>query len=126
MATVLVIDDSAEFRGILRTMLEEAGHRVIEAESGRAGAAAIEIGAIELIVTDIAMPDRRALEGLKQATRRRPSVPTVAISGGSRHVSAAESLSMARLAGATQILYKPFRKSELLSAVEAALTSKPP
>lgn len=126
MATVLVIEDCAESREILRGMLEGAGHRVIEADSRRSATAAIANDAIELIVTDILAPDLSELEVLRQVTHLRPNVPIVAISGGGAHISAVESLSIARLNGATQILYKPFRKKELLSAVKVALRSKPP
>lgn len=123
--TVLVVEERAELRAVLCGVLEEAGHRVLEATSSKAGVAAIETNSIELIVTDILMADLSGLDVVKQAVRRRPSVPIIAISGGGRHISAVESLLMARLTGATQILYKPFRKKELLSAVNDALGSKP-
>lgn len=121
MATVLVVEDCSEFRAAIKLMVESGGHRVIEAGDGRAGAAALGDEAVEVVITDILMPEMDGIEVLKEAARRRPALPVIAISGGGHLISAVESLSLARLSGARQVLYKPFRKHELLSAIDDAL-----
>jgi CheY-like chemotaxis protein len=55
-ATVLVVDDDAEARQIVRTILEESGHRVLEAADGSAGLAMLAQNSVQLVVLDLMMP----------------------------------------------------------------------
>jgi signal transduction histidine kinase/CheY-like chemotaxis protein len=55
-ATVLVIDDDAEARQIVRSILEEAGHRVVEAADGASGLQAVSAVQPQLVVLDLMMP----------------------------------------------------------------------
>ena len=52
MATILVIDDEAPVRTLLRTVLEQAGHEVTEASNGRLGLAAYREKPTDLVITD--------------------------------------------------------------------------
>jgi DNA-binding NtrC family response regulator len=121
MAHILVIDDNAEFREILRKHLEANGHRVSLAENGDRGLAILDQGSsIDMVLTDILMPQRDGVEVLRATKKRWPDLPVIAISGGG-WIGATELLSMAERLGADQILQKPVRRDDLISAVDAAL-----
>jgi CheY-like chemotaxis protein len=122
MAKVLVVDDVVEMRSMIRSMLESAGHNVTEANDGRA---AIKIlqgpDPIDVLVTDILMPEADGLEVIRAAAGR-PELGIIAISGGGNYMPAAVSLAMSEAFGARKVLFKPFRKQELLEAVSAVIT----
>jgi CheY-like chemotaxis protein len=53
MATILIIDDEEGVRALLRTTLEAAGHKVVEAASGRIGLDLYRLRPTDLVITDI-------------------------------------------------------------------------
>lgn len=123
MAKVLVVEDVAEMRTTIRTMLESAGHTVTEAENGRAGIAILRSAeALDALVTDILMPEADGLEVIRAATDRE-GLAIIAISGGGSYMPAAVSLAMSEAFGARKVLFKPFRKSELLEAIDSVLAA---
>jgi CheY-like chemotaxis protein len=121
MVRVLVVDDVVEMRSMIRSMLESAGHEVTEANNGRA---AIKIlqgpDPIDFLVTDILMPEPDGLEVIRAASAR-PELGIIAISGGGNYMPAAVSLAMSEAFGARKVLFKPFRKQELLEAVSSVI-----
>jgi DNA-binding response OmpR family regulator len=118
MAVILVIDDDAQIRQLLRQTLESAGHSVIEASDGREGLVMFERHSPAVVVTDILMPDKEGIEVVR-ALRSRPAPPRiVAISGGTRDV---DYLDFARKFGADRVLLKPFRPKELRDIVKTLL-----
>jgi CheY-like chemotaxis protein len=122
MATILVIDDNPEFREILRIHLEANGHRTVLAGNGEQGLALLEREAIDIVLTDILMPQRDGVEVLRETKRRWPGLPVIAISGGG-WIGATELLGMAERLGADNILQKPVRRDDLIKAVDEALTA---
>lgn len=121
MAHVLVIDDNPELRSILRAHLEANGHHVELAENGDAGLAVLDtLQTIDIVLTDILMPQRDGVEVLRSVKKRWPELPVIAISGGG-WIGAGELLSMAERLGADQVLQKPVRRDDLIRAVDAAL-----
>lgn len=65
---ILIVDDSEFARRLLRTVLEAAGHDVVEADGGRQALAAIANGAVDLMIADIHMPE---MDGLTLVRRLR-------------------------------------------------------
>lgn len=122
MACILVIDDNPEFRDILRRHLEANGHRIMLAGDGEQGLALLEREAIDIVLTDILMPQRDGLEVLREARRRWPGLPVIAISGGG-WIKANELLGMAERLGADNVLQKPVRRDDLIRAVDEALSA---
>lgn len=120
MARILVIDDNPEFREILRAHLEGHGHQAVLAENGDRGLAVLDAGGVDLVLTDILMPQRDGVEVLRSAKKRWPDLPVIAISGGG-WIGAGELLGMAERLGADQVLQKPVRRDDLIKAVDAAL-----
>lgn len=123
MAEILVVDDDAALRLVLRTILEDGGHTVREAAGGHDALKLLRQQLPDLIITDIYMPDGDGLELIYQL-RTLTQAPVIAISGGGRHDAPLSMLTVAGALGATRVLQKPFTEQTLLDAVREAL--KPP
>ena len=120
---VLVIDDEAEVRAAVRTMLEEEGHEVTDAANG-VEAMRILLGApVDLVVCDLFMPDMDGLEVIRELRRNAPDVCVIAMSGGGAD-GTIDLLPMARALGATGVLYKPFDRIVAAAAIDRAMRSR--
>lgn len=120
MAHILLIDDDDVARMTTRVMLERAGHTVRTANDGNEGLAAFAEGDVELVVTDIIMPDKEGIETLTDLRRIDPNARIVAISGGGRAKNM-DLLGLAAQLGADATLQKPFRAQQLTEAVDTVL-----
>lgn len=118
MASILVIDDDAAVREVLRVALEAVGHSVREARNGRAGTKAFRKEPCDLVITDIYMPDRDGLEVIEALRRTHPQVRILAMSGASGTM---DYLRMAKWLGAARVLRKPFVMTTMLKAVAELL-----
>ena len=120
MARILLIDDDAALRGILRETLNYFGHTVFEACDGKQGLELFEQAKPHLVITDIVMPEKEGLEVLMELRRKPSPVKILAISGGGS-TGKVEYLQMAKLMGAAAVLAKPFSIDALMAAVDALL-----
>jgi YesN/AraC family two-component response regulator len=118
MAMILVIDDHAAVRTLLRTVLENAGHEVMEAPNGRLGLALYRGKPADLVITDILMPEMNGLDMILELTRAFLNVKVIAISGAPDTENA---LGAAKLLGVRHTLYKPFSMEVLLKTVQYEL-----
>ncbi len=118
MATVLVVDDQASIRELLRLVLLRLGHDVITAADGAEGLAAARQHRPELVVSDVVMPGRSGLELLQDlaAEPRLRDTPVLLTSATADPEVAS--------APAFRFVPKPFRLEELERAVEDALASR--
>lgn len=114
MARILVIDDDAEMRAVLGQTLKSAGHEVVLAADGKRGLAECGTKPIDLVVTDLVMPQQEGIETIMQLRRDYPKIAIIAMSGmsGARNL-----LWIAQRIGAAKTLQKPFQPEELLAAV---------
>lgn len=111
---VLVVEDDLAARKLLRFVLEQVGgHSVIEAEDGQQGFELAD--SADLIITDLAMPNRDGF-ALCKALRARSAVPIIAVSAARTLVS---DRVQALHSGADDYLAKPFEPAELLARIEA-------
>jgi CheY-like chemotaxis protein len=115
-ATILIIEDHASVRMILARVLEEAGYQVYEAANGRQGLERFRAQPVNLVITDLEMPEMNGLEVILELTRAFLDVKVIAMSGHS-----AEDLQKARLIGARQTFPKPLDLSAVLHAVQYEL-----
>ena len=117
--TILVVDDSATTRSLVASYLAGWGEvEVLEAASGFEALRVLPSRAVDLIVTDINMPDINGLE-LISFVRANPNyrhIPVVIISTE----NSAEDRKRGLELGASGYLVKPFAAEALLAAVEAA------
>lgn len=123
-ATVLIIDDDPLLRAIAGEILLSAGYTVLEASDGAAGMETLEIAPVDLIITDMLMPEMDGVESILAIRRKRPSAPVIAISAGARHQPAGDLLRLAQALGASATLQKPLRRGELLAVVERLLADR--
>lgn len=119
--SVLVVDDSAPVVEFISELLRREGHAVVSAHSGREAAALLESVAVDVLITDVLMPDGDGIELMNRLRRLGKVVPRmIAISGGGRYVDSQNCLTIAAAAGAHVCLKKPFTDVELLAAIQAA------
>ncbi len=118
MADVLLIDDDASVRGFFRQVLEGAGYGVVEASSARNGLRLLRERPIDLVITDILMPDMDGLEVTRVLHRDFPKVKVIAISGGQQDI---DYCNVARFLGAHETLMKPVTVQRLLDTVALLL-----
>lgn len=116
MALVLLIDDDASMRSLMRQALEAVGHDVLEAPDGRRVLELLRRSRPDLMVTDILMPNKEGLETIRDVKAAMPRLPIIAISGGGR-IDRRDLLDAAREFGADAALAKPFRPAELRALV---------
>src|SRR5512145_1480608 len=117
--TILTVDDSASMRQMVRLALSGAGYDVIEACDGRDGLAKAKGGGINMVLTDLNMPNMDGL-GLIRELRALPAfkgVPIIFLTTESDEAKKTE----AKAAGATAWIVKPFQESQLLGVVKKVL-----
>jgi len=112
-----VVDDDSGVRSVLRAMLELAGYEVIVAENGRQALSLLDIAKVDLIITDLVMPEQEGIETIKILRRDYPDLPVVAMSGA----FGGDYLKIAELLGAHFTLAKPLRLEVVLETVRSAL-----
>ena len=120
MARILLIDDDDAVRGMLSYALDHYGHTVTEACNGREGLELLARSEIDLVLTDIVMPEMEGLAVLMELRKKQPPVKIIAMSGGARE-GAGDYLHVAKLMGAGKVLGKPFSTEVLLAAIRELL-----
>ena len=115
-ARVLIVEDEAEIRRVVRLILEAQGHEVFDADSRQRGLIEAATRRPDLIVLDLGLPDGDGVDLIREL-RGWSAVPVIVLSARS-----AEAHKIAALdAGADDYLAKPFGAGELLARVRAQL-----
>jgi len=117
--TILCVDDSTSMRLMVKLALNGAGYEVIEACDGRDALDKARVGAVNLVLTDLNMPNMDGLTLIREL-RALPSykgVPIIFLTTESDAGKKAE----AKNAGATAWIVKPFQESQLLGVVKKVL-----
>ena len=120
MPRIMVVDDNAPIRRLLRRSLEEDGHTVLEAPNGRMALSYMGGGPVELVISDVFMPDVNGFDFLMSIRDAFPATRIIMISGGG-DLGATPTLSAAANLGADRVFEKPFDLEEMLVAVRALL-----
>lgn len=118
--TVLLVDDHAPVRLALRTILEGDGYAVEEADSGRAALQLCARADLDLLVTDLVMPDCDGIELLRSLRRTNPGLPILVVTGADQVLGPLGA--MAGLLGAQRVLLKPVALEEFRRAVRELMT----
>jgi DNA-binding NtrC family response regulator len=111
---ILVVDDEPGMRGWLQEVLEEAGHQVFTAQDGLEARALAKVHAIDLVITDISMPNEEGLGMIRGLRKAHSNVKIIAISGA----FGPDILADAKLLGANAALTKPMTAETVLQCVE--------
>jgi DNA-binding response OmpR family regulator len=120
VAQILVIEDDEQIRGLIREVLEDSGHDVVESSEGKEGLKKFSLNPNSLVITDILMPGMEGLETIRNLRMEAPNAKIIAISGGLAG-KGINVLELAKKFGAARIIPKPFDISQLLGAVEEIL-----
>ena len=116
---IMTVEDSNSLREMIVFVLQDAGYEVSEAADGREAFAKLKITDVDLIVTDLNMPNMNGIE-LTQAlrdTKKYKFTPIVFLTTESQ----IEKKEAAKEAGATGWIVKPFRPEKLLKVVKKVL-----
>jgi DNA-binding response OmpR family regulator len=115
-ARVLVVDDEADIRGLLRELLERAGYEMAEAANGREALRAFYATSPDLVLLDVSMPEMDGWQTLERI-RDLSDVPVVMLTARTAELEKVRGLK----GGADDYVAKPFGRQELLARVEALL-----
>jgi CheY-like chemotaxis protein len=117
---VLVVDDEPTVRQTLADLLRAAGHTVIEAESGAAGLGALQSSPVDLVLSDLGMPEMTGWDVARAIKATTPATPVILLTGwGDQLVGEAGGRE-----AVDRVLGKPVRLKDLLAAI-AELTGPP-
>ena len=115
-ARILVVDDDHDIRGLLRALLERAGHEVWDAPDGRAGLRELYARSPDLVILDVAMPGLdgwATLERIREVT----DVPVLMLTARDAELERVRGLQ----GGADDYVVKPFGRQELVARVDVLL-----
>jgi CheY-like chemotaxis protein len=122
--SILVVDDDHVVRTTISIILKQNGYTVLEAVDGKDAVRQAKNKTTLLMIVDLFMPNMDGLETIREVRRLAPSLPILAISGSTAltGVPMPDLLRAAVAFGAVSTLPKPFRASELLSAVRSVIS----
>ncbi len=121
---VLVVDDEADLRKAIRSILTKANHDVVEAEDGEQAIAAIRSGdnplLVSAIICDLAMPRVGGMEAIAFFRSQFPGIPILVLTG---HPNI-ENMTELYKKGVVDYLQKPIGPEKLLAAVEKDVSKR--
>lgn len=115
-AKILIVEDDAHIRRLLRATMQRAGHAVAEAGDARQALALLDIEKPDVVLLDLGLPDRDGLE-LIGPFRQRSTATLIVVSARDDSAEKVAALDL----GADDYLTKPFDTEELLARIRAAL-----
>src|SRR5260370_1930955 len=114
---ILIIDDEAEIRESLETLLQLEGYTVVVAGTGREGLAQIGQRAFDVVLLDLALPDKNGIDVLSEIRLLQAQQAVIMITA----YGTVENAVRAMQSGATNFIQKPWDNEKLLSDVRAAV-----
>ena len=124
MATILIADDDPIVRDIAGEMLRATAHAAVLAEDGVEVLRLLDVVAVDLLITDMLMPNMDGGEVILAAREKYPDLKILAISGGGA-VGVDLMLRTARAFGADATLTKPLQIATFIRTVDQLLQSRP-
>ena len=121
MARILIVDDEEMDRILVAEVLREAGHDPVFAPDGLQALQVCRNSNVDLVVTDIVMPELDGLTLLESLMEEKSDAPVIAMSGVT-----AKDLNAAARKGAYAVLTKPVDPAELMKELARALAGEPP
>mgnify|MGYP001093014442 CR=1 FL=1 len=118
---LLVVDDEAPMREVLKLSLESSGHRVITAPDGQAALEILKSSPVDLVLTDLRMPGLSGTELIRAIKQRFPETGVLMITGYATLESALEAMRL----GALDVLQKPVNLNELADKIAKFAVSLP-
>jgi DNA-binding NtrC family response regulator len=116
-ATILLVDDDRNFLRVLAYQVEQLGFRVVATPSPKEAITQVEEGLMDLVITDLRMPEMDGLELLDQIRKIRPNLPIIVLTAQGTIDKAEE----ANKRGAVDLLTKPYEEGELEHSIRKSL-----
>jgi DNA-binding response OmpR family regulator len=113
---ILIVDDHEDLRTMLQVWLQAEGYEVVVAPDGGTALELLERNPVDLVVTDLCMPETDGIEMIVELKKRFAHIPIVAMSGWTSS-GGVDYLQVAREIGAVRTLKKPFEPVELSKIV---------
>ena len=110
---ILIVDDEAQIRRLIRRILERCGYRTDEVENGRQALEFLQSEPVDLVVTDLRMPDVDGLELLERCRALYPNTDVIMLTGFGTIQTAVYAMRQ----GALDYMTKPFSAAELQDKV---------
>ena len=120
MPTILLVDDNDKIRRSVRRFLERKEYDVEEAPNGQVAMARLDAGDIDIIISDVFMPNMNGFDFLMRIRDKHAGIPIIMMSGGGT-LGSQSVLDAASKLGAAFVVEKPFEMREMMAAVEACV-----
>ncbi len=117
-ARILVIEDEIPIQGMLVEILMKKGHTVWGAVDGREGLAVFEREAIDVVFTDLSIPEVSGWEVARAVKKRDPRAPVILVTGWGEQLDP----QLVQESGVDMVVSKPFRMGDIHSALRGALS----
>ncbi len=114
--TILVVDDEPDLRDSLGKVLRKEGYLVLLAESGEAALEVLASKHVDLVLTDLRMPQMSGMDLLRQIKRQWPDIEVLVLTAYGTIEGAVEAMR----AGAYDFVTKPLKRAELVQAIRRA------
>jgi two-component system response regulator AtoC len=115
--TVLVVDDERNMRTVMQMALEDAGYRVLTAESADDALGLLRDPDLDVVLSDLNMPGMRGEDFIERCRKERPEVPVIVVTAYGSIRSAIDCVRR----GASDYMCKPFEPEELQFTVQTAV-----
>jgi two-component system chemotaxis response regulator CheY len=117
--TILVVDDAAFMRMMIRDILAKEGYRIEEAVNGRDAVEKYDQVAPDLVTLDITMPEMNGIDALKAMREKDPNARVLMVSAMGQQQMIIEALE----SGAMDFIVKPFQPTKVLETVKKCLAA---
>ena len=120
--TVLIVEDDRDFAESLKLVISMRGHIVHTVHSGEEALETFNPIDHSVILMDIRLPGINGIETMLQLRDRHPDIPILIMTGCEQ---TSEEAVLAKTAGATGVLFKPFKIKPMLDQIDSILQNKP-
>lgn len=125
MKTILVIEDNTDTRELLESLLRHEGYVTLGAEDGRQGLLLVERQPVDLVVTDMFLPEKSGFEVI-EALRAKGHAPKIIAVSGEFLPQSDKNQTLADLLGVVKTFAKPINVEEFIACVHSVLRETPP
>lgn len=116
--SILIVDDETGILELLKFYLSEHGYVAHITTDARKALRLLESICVDLIITDIVMPEMEGIEFINEVRRERHDVKIIAMSGGNPSLDKTIYLDVASAIGADAVMTKPFNLDSVLALVQ--------
>ncbi len=121
MHTILLVEDEELLRSGIQELLEINGFKVIGAGDGAQALQWLAEAPVDLIVTDLVMPNMNGVDFVLRVREIHPDLPVIVVSGSTRSVTQRMGIESIDIPGSTASIPKPFRNTDLLTKIRELL-----